>query len=170
MRRYTIAVNGRRYGLSVRELGADRFEVDLDGRRLDVSLVDEADVPSAAITPEMEVALGVVRQAHHERTLGVPAPTQTGAAVAPAPVARPAVPNTAAIAGAGTLTAPMPGAIVSVAVAPGARVRRGDVLLTLEAMKMMNAIRAPRDAVVSEIAVAAGQTVAFGDALMRFEG
>jgi glutaconyl-CoA/methylmalonyl-CoA decarboxylase subunit gamma len=164
MRRYTIAVNGRRFGLSVRELGADRFEVDLDGRRLDVSLVDEADVPSAAITPEMDVALGVVRQAV------APAPTQTGAAVAPAPVSRPAVPNTAAIAGAGTLTAPMPGAIVSVAVAPGARVRRGDVLLTLEAMKMMNAIRAPRDAVVSEIAVAAGQTVAFGDALMRFEG
>jgi biotin carboxyl carrier protein len=170
MRRYAIAVNGRRYGITVRELGADRFDVDLDGRRLDVSLVEEADVPGAAITPELEVALGAVRQAHEARASETPPPTQTGAAVSPAPLARPAVPNTAAIRGAGTLTAPMPGAIVSVAVAPGARVKRGDVLLTLEAMEMMNAIRAPRDAVVSEVAVAAGQTVAFGDALMRFEG
>jgi glutaconyl-CoA/methylmalonyl-CoA decarboxylase subunit gamma len=168
MRRYTIAVNGKSYALAVQELGADRFEVRLDGRTLDVSLVDDADVASAAITPEMAVALGGL--ADGALPAEAPAPTQTGAAVAPAPVARPAVPNTASISGARTLTAPMPGAIVAIAVAPAARVKRGDVLLTLEAMKMINAIRAPRDAVVSEIVVAAGQTVAFGDPLMRFEG
>jgi biotin carboxyl carrier protein len=49
-------------------------------------------------------------------------------------------------------------------------VKRGDVLLTLDAMKMVNAIRAPRDAVVAEVLVAVGQIVAFGDPLMRFEG
>jgi biotin carboxyl carrier protein len=168
MRRYTIAVNGRSFLLDVRELSADRLEVRLDGRDLEVRIVDAADLPSAAISPEMQTALGqppvatVVTEA--------PAPTQTGAAVAPAPVTRPGVPNTAAIGIARTLAAPMPGTVASIGVAAGAHVKRGEVLLTLEAMKMMNAIRAPRDAVVTEIAVAAGQTVAFGDALMRFEG
>jgi biotin carboxyl carrier protein len=99
-----------------------------------------------------------------------PAPTQTGAAVAPAPLARPGLANAASLGAAGALTAPMPGAIASIEAAPGARVRRGDVLLVLEAMKMMNPIRAPRDAVVGEVLVRAGQTVAYGDPLLRLEG
>lgn len=168
MRRYTIAVDGKSYGLEVQELGADEFEVRLEGRVLGVRLVEESDLPSATIAPDMERALAA-REAPTVAT-EAPAPTQTGAAVAPAPLARPGLSNTASIAMTRTLTAPMPGAIAGIDVAAGARVRRGDVLLTLEAMKMMNPIRAPRDAVVSEVLVAAGQTVAFGDPLMRFEG
>jgi biotin carboxyl carrier protein len=64
----------------------------------------------------------------------------------------------------------MPGAIVSIEVAPGARVARGAVLLTLEAMKMLNPIRAPRDAVVAQVLVTPGQSVNFGDPLLSFEG
>jgi biotin carboxyl carrier protein len=164
MRRYTIAVNGRSYTLDVRELTADTFEVSLGDRRLSVQLVDEGDLPMASITPEMEAALAARRSA-------APAagPTQSGAAVPPAALPRPAVPNTA-VAGPRTLGAPMPGIIAAIEVAPGVKVRRGDVLLSLEAMKMVNAIRAPRDAVVPEVLVEVGRTVAFGDPLMRFEG
>jgi glutaconyl-CoA/methylmalonyl-CoA decarboxylase subunit gamma len=168
MRRYTIAVGGRSFALDVRELSADRFEVRLENRVLDVQLVTETDLPSAVISPEMATALGQPAGAVVQTE--APSRTQTGAAVAPAPLPRPGLTNTASIATSRTLTAPMPGAIVSIDVAPGTRVKRGEVLLTLEAMKMMNAIRAPRDAVVSEVVVSAGQTVAFGDALMRFEG
>jgi biotin carboxyl carrier protein len=167
MRRYTIAVNGRTWTLDVRELSADRFEVSCGERQLEVRLVDDADLPQASITPEMTAALRAPALAVAPRP---PGQTQSGAAVAPAPapVPRPPVPNTAAVARSRTLTAPMPGVIVAVEVKPGAQVRRGDVLVTLEAMKMVNSIRAPRDAVVSDIDVAPGQTVAFGDALMRF--
>jgi biotin carboxyl carrier protein len=165
MRRYTIAVNGKTYALLVDELSHDTFEVRLGDRRLAVQLVDDRDLPQASITPDMGRALQAVKSV----ATPVPGPTQSGATVAPAPVPRPVVTNTA-VAGPKALGAPMPGVIESVEVAPGAAVKRGDVLITLDAMKMVNAIRAPRDAVVAEVLVTVGQTVAFGDPLMRFEG
>lgn len=170
MRRYVIEVDGRSFALAVRETGADTFEVDLDGRALGVRLVEEAEAPGAAIAPDMDRALAAPAPAAPPALHTEAAPTQTGAAVAPAPLPRPGLANTATLAAAGTLTAPMPGAIASIAAAAGARVRRGDVLCVLEAMKMMNPIRAPRDAVVAEVLVRAGQTVAHGDPLLRFEG
>jgi biotin carboxyl carrier protein len=165
MRRYTIAVNGRTYSLDVDELTHDTFEVKVGDRKLSVQLVDDTDLPQASITPDMGRALQAVKPL----ATPPPGPTQSGAAVAPAVLPRPAVTNTA-VAGPKALGAPMPGAIASIDVAPGAHVKRGDVLITLDAMKMVNAIRAPRDAVVAEVLVAVGQTVAFGDPLMRFEG
>jgi biotin carboxyl carrier protein len=61
----------------------------------------------------------------------------------------------------------MPGVVLEVLVATGARLKRGDPILVLEAMKMRNTIRCPHDAVVVEVAVAAGQPVGPGDALVR---
>jgi biotin carboxyl carrier protein len=165
MRRYTIAVNGKTYSLDVDELSHDTFEVRLGDRKLAVQLVDDADLPQATITPDMGRALQAVLPV----ATPPPGPTQSGAAVAPAAVPRPAVTNTA-VAGPKALGAPMPGVIQGIEVAPGAAVKRGDVLISLDAMKMVNAVRAPRDAVVAEVLVKVGQTVAFGDPLMRFEG
>ena len=165
MRRYAIRVDGQTFNLDVRELDADRFEVGLDGRMLEVEILDEVEMPRAVISPEMAKAMR--RHTKTEVVVQPPAQTQTGA-VAPAPV-RPGVPNTAAVAVARTLTAPMPGLVAAVEVTEGSRVKRGDVLLTLEAMKMLNPIRAPRDAVVRGVSVKQGQTVAHGDALMHFE-
>ncbi len=54
--------------------------------------------------------------------------------------------------------APMPGAVISVAVAPGEAVRRGQALLVIESMKMETTMVAPRDGVVHTLHVAAGQT------------
>jgi biotin carboxyl carrier protein len=167
MRRYTIGVNGKTYNLVVDELDADTFDVRVGDQRLAVQLVDDVDLPQASITPDMGRALQAVKPV---ATPPPPsAPTQSGAAVPPAAVPRPTVTNTA-VAGPSALGAPMPGAIAAIEVAAGARVKRGDVLLSLDAMKMINAIRAPRDAVVAEVMVKVGQTVAFGDPLMRFEG
>ena len=53
----------------------------------------------------------------------------------------------------------MPGRVVRVAVAAGTRVRRGQTLLILEAMKMQNEIPAPGDGVVRQVAVAEGETI-----------
>jgi biotin carboxyl carrier protein len=61
----------------------------------------------------------------------------------------------------------MPGTVLIVDVAEGERVARGQQLLTLEAMKMKNAIRAPQDGVVLEVRVKSGQRVAHGDLLLR---
>lgn len=150
--------------LDVRELESDRFQVQYGDRDIDVQLVDETDLPEANITPVMTTAMGIAPVAK----LPPPAPTNTGS-VAPIPVARPAVTNTATVTVARSLTAPMPGVITSIEVEAGQQVKRGQTLLNLEAMKMVNAIRAPRDTVVSEILVKPQQQVAFGDELIKFE-
>jgi pyruvate carboxylase len=62
--------------------------------------------------------------------------------------------------------APMPGAVATIAVAVGQRVERGDVLVTLEAMKMEAAVRADRDGEVIEVAVRPGQPVDAKDLLV----
>jgi propionyl-CoA carboxylase alpha chain len=62
----------------------------------------------------------------------------------------------------GSLLAPMPGAVGTVAVAIGQAVAEGDLLLTLEAMKMEHAIRAPRAGTVTQLQVAPGDQVEAG--------
>jgi acetyl/propionyl-CoA carboxylase alpha subunit len=59
-----------------------------------------------------------------------------------------------------SLAAPMPGQVIAVHVAVGQRVRAGEPLLVLEAMKMEHTIRAPHDGVVAAIHTRAGEQVA----------
>lgn len=67
------------------------------------------------------------------------------------------------------LSAPMPATVISVVVAIGATVARGDTLVMLEAMKMELPIRAPRDGVVRAIHCQAGQLVQPGVNLLELE-
>ncbi|MFO7303953.1 MAG: pyruvate carboxylase [Gammaproteobacteria bacterium] len=62
--------------------------------------------------------------------------------------------------------APMPGTIATVAVTEGARVSRGDVLLTIEAMKMETSVRADRDGTVVEVVAKPGEVVDAKDLLL----
>jgi propionyl-CoA carboxylase alpha chain len=66
---------------------------------------------------------------------------------------------------AGTLVAPMPGAVGTVAVRPGDHVAAGDLLLTLEAMKLEHAVRAPHDGMVAGVRVVPGEQVPAGAVL-----
>ncbi len=84
------------------------------------------------------------------------------AAPAPAPKAAPA----AAPAGGTKITSPLPGSVIKVLVSEGQAVKKGDTLLTLESMKMENAIMAECDGTVSKIAVTAGQNVMQDDILV----
>ncbi|MEO8223234.1 MAG: biotin carboxylase N-terminal domain-containing protein [Gammaproteobacteria bacterium] len=66
----------------------------------------------------------------------------------------------------GGLRAPMPGRVVAVHTMPGATVRRGEILLVLEAMKMEHAISAPADGIVARVHFAAGDLVDEGVELL----
>ncbi len=70
------------------------------------------------------------------------------------------------IRAAGKLTAPMPGRVMRLLVEPGAKVRRGEPLMVIEAMKMEHTITAPADGVVAAVRFAAGELVEEGAELI----
>ena len=89
-------------------------------------------------------------------------------AAAPIPKTAPSAPKAAAPAGAAgsvTVAAPMPGKILGIKAAVGQAVKRDDVLVVLEAMKMENEIVAPQDGTVASINVATGDSVEAGATL-----
>ena len=124
-----------------------RYKVTLNNKVYEVE-VEEA---SAMLVDEYEALAPV-------------APAAAPVAAAPAaPVAAPAAaPAPVASAAGEQVTAPMPGTILKVNVTQGAAVKKGDILVVLEAMKMENEILAPKDGTVAQIAVAKGNTVDTG--------
>ena len=92
-----------------------------------------------------------------ELTGATPAPAAAAAAPAPAPAAAPA--------GGEQVTSPMPGTILSINVAAGDTVKRGQVLMILEAMKMENEIMCPCDGKVASVNTSKGSSVESGTLL-----
>jgi propionyl-CoA carboxylase alpha chain len=84
-------------------------------------------------------------------------------------VKRPRFPTAAGEEVAGATLAPMPGAVVLVAVEPGAVVGKGELLVTVEAMKMEHRIAAPFAGRVAEVRVVAGQQVDADEVLVVVE-
>jgi biotin carboxyl carrier protein len=102
---------------------------------------------------------------------GAAAVSQAPAAVssaAPSPAAPSAQPAAAPSNGETVVTvkSPMPGTVISFKVIAGQQVKRGDVLLLLEAMKMENEIVAPQDGTVVALRVPASASVNTGDPLV----
>lgn len=82
---------------------------------------------------------------------------------------RPTYGNQDAQQNEGNLKAPMPGVITQVLVEANAQVKKDDILLTLEAMKIEYAIRAPRDGVITSAYFQPGDQVKAGDELVEFQ-
>ena len=93
-------------------------------------------------------------------TGAAPAPAAATAAPAPAPA-----PAAAAPAGGEQVTSPMPGTILSINVAAGDAVKRGQVLMVLEAMKMENEIMCPCDGKIASVNTSKGASVESGTLL-----
>ena len=117
-----------------------KYNVTVNGTAYEITLevVDAADVKAAPVA--------------------APAP-----AAAPAPVAVPA--PAAAPAGGETVNSPMPGTILSINVQNGSVVKKGDVLMILEAMKMENEIMSPCDGTITSVNVNSGASVETGAVL-----
>lgn len=101
-----------------------------------------------------EITLEVV----DEKDVKTSAPAAPKAAPAPAPAPK-------SNASGETVTSPMPGNILSVNVQNGATVKKGDVLMVLEAMKMENEIMSPCDGTVVSVNVQSGASVETGAVL-----
>ena len=131
-----------------------KFNITVNGTTYEVDVEEVGGVQTAAPASVQTAAPAPVQAA-------APAPVQ---AAAPAPTAAPA--PAAAPAGAKTITAPMPGTIVSVKVNVGDTVKNGDLVAVLEAMKMENEIFSNTDGKVVGVSVAAGATVNTGDVIV----
>ncbi len=159
MRRYTVRINDTDHILDVEELARDTFTVHLaDGRLVDVMLTDHQDLAQAVIAPQLEfghprAATEVTRHASAEHS---EAPLAAAARPAPGRAGR-------------HVTSPMPGVILSIEVAVGATVQRGQTLLILEAMKMKNEIKAERGGTIAAVLVEVGAQVKHRDVLVEFE-
>ena len=98
---------------------------------------------------------GTVYEVELEEITGAaPAASVAAPAAAPVPAAAPA--------GGEKVCAPMPGNILAVNVSNGSAVKKGDVLMILEAMKMENEIMAPCDGTVTSVAAVKGSSVESG--------
>lgn len=122
------------------------YKVTINGKTYDVGVED---AEGGAEVKAVQVAAPVAKAA--------PAP----AAAAPAPKA-PAAPAAPVKAGAGDVTAPLAGTVLSVSVTEGQQVKAGQVLLIFEAMKMENEILAPTAGTVKKINVAKGTVLETG--------
>ena len=91
-----------------------------------------------------------------------PAPTP----VTTAPAATPSAPAATALVDGTRVEAPMPGTIIKVNVSNGQTVKKGELLVILEAMKMENEILSSVDGVVSQVVVSKGASVSTNDLLI----
>lgn len=153
---------------------------------IDASLVRQlAEILNETDLTEVEVERGELRiRVAREVTVNAapvqyaaaPAPAAAPAAAVAAPAAMPSDPATIVARAGEEVKSPMVGTAylqpspeAAPFVQPGEKVKKGQTLLIVEAMKTMNPIQAPRDGVVAEILVGDAQPVEFGEPLVLLE-
>ena len=146
MKEFAFKVNGAEYKCAVEEIEAGKTKVTVNGKVYEV----ETEAP-AAPAPKPAAA-------------PAPAPAPKPAAAPAAPKAE--APKAAPAAGGIQVKSPLPGSVIKVLVSEGQAVKKGETLLTLESMKMENAIMAEADGTVKQIAVTPGQNVMQDDLLI----
>ena len=144
MKEFAFKINGAEYKCAVEEIEAGKTKVTVNGKVYEV----ETEAPKAAPVAAKPVA--------------APAPKPAAAPAAPKAEAKPAAAPTAGL----QVKSPLPGSVIKVLVSEGQAVKKGDTLLTLESMKMENAIMAEADGTVKQIAVTPGQNVMQDDLLI----
>ena len=108
---------------------------------------------------EVEVEKGVASLLKEYDAISAPAPVLPAQPAAPAP----ADAVTATVTkGANAVESPLPGVVMELKVSVGAKVKRGDIVLTIEAMKMENEISASKDGTVTAFYVQKGSKVEQG--------
>ena len=146
------------------------------GMRVDPKLVRElADMLGEAGLTEIEVAEGDKRIRVSRAGVAAPAPMMAAPVAAPAPAVTADAPGDAAAAPdvANAIKSPMVGTVY-LAPEPGATnfvtvgdaVKKGDTLLIVEAMKVMNPITAPADGTVQQVLISTGEPVEFDQPLI----
>ncbi len=141
MNEFSFKINGKDYKASVEEKAEGALTVTVNGKAYQVEVpVTHASAPRIVRPSVAPIGAGPVAQ-------------------------RPA-----AAATAENVTSPLPGTIIEIKVKEGEKVKRGQVLVVMEAMKMANDIVADHDGTINKIMVKVGENVTQGVVLVTMEG
>lgn len=143
MKEYKYKINGNRYKVAIGDIENGVAEVEVNGTPYKVELEQKAATTIKVATPKPAAA---PRTATGEKVIAKAAP--------------------AAAAGGTAVKAPLPGTVLDINVTVGQEVKAADTVVTLEAMKMENAIKAGVDGKVTSISVAKGDAVLEGAVLV----
>jgi glutaconyl-CoA/methylmalonyl-CoA decarboxylase subunit gamma len=154
MNEYVLTINQKEYRAEVGEINAEYAQISVNGKEFRV------DLKQLALSKLMPVAAPVA-EARPTAPLAPPAP-----GVAPAPAAPPAAAASTGEASS-LVKAPLPGLIIDVKVREGEKVKAGQNIIVMEAMKMENQIQATTDGTVKKIFVKKGDNVAEGNAMVE---
>ena len=139
MKEYKYKINGNAYKVTIGDIEDNIAHVEVNGTPYKVEMEK---APKVAVKP-------VVR------------PVSAAPAAPTAPVVKPAAAST----GKSGVKSPLPGVILDIKVNVGDTVKKGQVIIILEAMKMENEIMCPRDGVVASVNTSKGASVESGTLL-----
>lgn len=143
------------------------YRITLEGRTFDVEVLDDPRQRRLRVRVDGEV---FTVEAEAVEASSKQSDVTQSASLEPVVPAAPSSPAAEDAGTVGSITAPLPGVIKSIAVRPGQQIAAGDELLVIEAMKMDNIIRATHGGTVRTLYVAEGRQVAHGELLLDLTG
>ncbi len=140
------------------------YRITLEGRTFDVEVLDDPRQRQLRVRVDGEVFTVEAEAVEADSRESDDAQRASPEPVVPTASSSPAAKDTAAV---GSIKAPLPGVIKSIAVRPGQQVAAGDELLVIEAMKMDNIIRATCAGTIDTLYIVEGRQVAYGELLLN---
>lgn len=146
----SMSLRGHKYSIQVKAVGEPFYHISIDGKSVEVEYVNwghEIVLKTGGRKYKLQIVPRTNALQCEVEGFPYMLPFDTG----------------------GKIAAPSPSVVLTVDVQEGQKVKKGDLLLTLEAMKMEMAVTAPEDGIVSGINVKAGEQVAAGQSLVDLE-
>jgi len=141
MKKFKFTINGNIYDVEIGNVEDNNAQVTVNGSTFDVQ-IDRSIVQQK--TPKLVRSQEVSQSESAKAKTNAPDAAKAG----------------------GTVKSPLPGTIIELHVKPGDKVTAGQIIITLEAMKMENRLHSDRDGVVQSIKCTKGDAVMEGDVLM----
>ena len=144
-KKFTISINGKSYEISIGDITSSPISVFADGKEYKVELKNDfIEKTGAEISNTDDISEVKINKKNDS------------------------IIETNQVED-GTVRAPMPGVIIEIKVSKGDDVKKGDILMILESMKMENSIKTSVDGIVSSIFISQGDSVQFGQSLMEIK-